>query len=228
MSADYNKLDNPAWYALTEIQKHFAIGGNELKCYRKNIVDFAAYHSSEKNILNGLDELYEPNEFFFIIGELPALPFNYIIESILPCLQMICFSSISITPEATIKKMDDEDEEEMTALINLVQPGYYKPDTRLMGDYYGIRINNQLVSLAGERIRMNGFTEISAVVTHPDFTGRKYAQQLMAHTVNKNIADGTIPFLHTAETNKRAINLYEYLGFETRRIIPFTKIKRLK
>ena len=119
--SDFHKLDNPAWYALTETQKHFAIGSNELKCYRKNIVSFA-----------------------------------------------------------------------------------------------------------GERIRMNGFTEISALVTHPEFTGRKYAQQLVAHLVNKNLAAGIIPFLHTAETNERAIKIYEYSGFEKRIIIPFTKIKRLK
>ena len=171
--ADYNKLDNPAWYALTETQKNFAIGSNELKCYGKNIVAFAAYHSSEKNFLTGLDDLYEPNESFFIIDELPALPSNYIIETILPCLQMICLSAISITPDATIVKMKDDNEEEMTALVHLALPGYYKPGTRLMGDYFGIKTNNQLVSLAGERIRMNGFTEISAVVTHPEFTDSK-------------------------------------------------------
>jgi predicted GNAT family acetyltransferase len=97
-----------------------------------------------------------------------------------------------------------------------------------MGEYYGIYHNEQLVSVTGERMRMHGLTEISAVVTHPDFTGRKYAQQLIAHVTNKNLSDGITPFLHVAETNERAIKIYEYLGFGKRRIIDFTGIKRTR
>jgi len=95
-----------------------------------------------------------------------------------------------------------------------------------MGDYYGIRVNGELVAMTGERMRMNGLTEISAVVTHPDFTGRGYAQQLVAHTSNKNLAAGIVPFLHTGSSNERAIKIYELLGYTTRRIIDFTRIKR--
>jgi len=95
-----------------------------------------------------------------------------------------------------------------------------------MGDYYGIYENGQLVSVTGERMRMPALTEISAVVTHPDFTGRKYAQQLIAFVSNKNLHAGNIPFLHVAETNERAIRIYEHLGFIKRRMINFTKIKR--
>ena len=226
--AIYNKLDNPAWYALAETQKHFAIGNDEIKCYQKDIVAFAAFHSGNKNILNGLDGLIEINESFFIIGDLPALPYNYVMENPLPCLQMTCNAIITTLAGEELEKLHDRDEEQMTALVNLVHPGYYKPGTRLMGDYYGIKNNNQLVAMAGERIRMEGFTEISAVVTHPEFTGRKYAQQLVAHIIKKNLAAGNISFLHTAATNERAIKIYEYLGFQKRKIITFTKIKRIQ
>lgn len=225
----FDKLDNPAWYALMETQKHFAIGGDELMCYQKNIVAFAACHSAKKDILNRLDELIEINESFFIIGELSALPANYIVERTIPCFQMVCSTTITnISQDTPIVKLGIENKEQMFALTNLVMPGYYKPDTRLMGVYYGIFDNNQLVAMAGERIRLNGFTEISAVVTHPAFTGRKYAQQLVAHVTNKNIKNGIIPFLHTGERNERAIKIYEYLGFLKRRIINFTKIKRVE
>jgi predicted GNAT family acetyltransferase len=98
----------------------------------------------------------------------------------------------------------------------------------MMGDYYGIRQNGELVAVTGERMRMEGLTEISAVVTHPDFTGRKYAQQLVAHVAIKNIEAGIIPFLHVAESNERAIGLYKRLGFTRRRIIDFWKIRRME
>lgn len=225
-AATYHKLDNPAWHSLTETHKHFAIGNDEIKRYQRTIAPFVTYHSDKKDILNQLNQWINCNESFFIIGDLPALPSNYITESKLLCAQMICTAEINTAANVVIEELGETDDEQMISLVNLVQPGYYNPGTRLMGDYYGIRYNDQLVSMAGERMRMNGLTEISAVVTHPDFTGRKYAQQLVAHVANKNLASQIIPFLHVAETNERAIKLYEHLGFLQRRIIAFWKIKR--
>jgi len=74
---------------------------------------------------------------------------------------------------------------------------------------------------------MDGLTEISAVVTHPDWLGLKFAQQLVTHLNHKNIEQGIIPFLHTGSGNERAIAIYELLGYTKRRIIPVTKIKRI-
>ena len=227
MFNNYYKLDNPAWHALTETHACFAVGNNEVKRYQAEIVAFAAYHSNNKNVFGQFDELISINESFFIIGGLPSNTPNYVVESVLPCVQMICVSEVKTVIAATIKKLDKTDDERLVTLINLVQPGYYKPGTRLMGDYYGIYQNEQLVSVTGERMRMYGLTEISAVVTHPDFTGRKYAQQLIAHVANKNLFAGITPLLHVAETNERAIKIYEYLGFFKRRIIDFTKIRRV-
>lgn len=225
-SSTYHKLNNPAWYSLTETHKNFAIGNEEIKRYQKDIAPFLAYSSGEEDVFIEPDQLIDVNDSFFIIGDLPSLPDNYHIESRLLCVQMICTTAVKINATAVIDELGEADEEQMTSLINLVQPGYYKSGTRLMGDYYGIRHNGQLISMTGERMRMISFTEISAVVTHPAFTGRGYARQLVAHTANKNLASGVIPFLHVAQTNERAIKLYEHLGFTQRRIIAFWKIKR--
>jgi len=46
------------------------------------------------------------------------------------------------------------------------------------------------------------------------------------HLVNKNIAQGITPFLHTEDTNERAIRLYEHLGFTTRKFVDVWKVKR--
>jgi len=62
---------------------------------------------------------------------------------------------------------------------------------------------------------------VSAVVTHPDFVGRGFAKQLVAHSVNKIFDQGKLPFLHVTESNVAAIGLYEKLGFRTRRKISF-------
>ena len=70
-------------------------------------------------------------------------------------------------------------------------------------------------------MKMNEYTEISAVVTHPDYTGRGYAKQLVSYSCNKIFNAGKIPYLHVANTNMGAIRLYEKLRFETRRKISF-------
>jgi GNAT superfamily N-acetyltransferase len=221
----YYKLDNPAWYALAESHSQFAVGTDRIKRYRPDIVAFAAFSSGNNNLVE-LTDLIGIDESVFLIGDLPELPSNFMIESTLPCAQMIIHSAITTPLTIPIETLGTKDDDEIMALINLVQPGYYKPGTRLMGDYFGIRQNGKLVAITGERMRMNGLTEVSAVVTHPDFTGRKYAQQLVTHVVNKNLAAGIVPFLHVAETNQRAIRIYEHLGFVKRRTINFTKIKR--
>jgi GNAT superfamily N-acetyltransferase len=227
MEALYYKLDNPAWHSLTEAQSHFALGNEALKCYRKDIVSFTACKQADTKTLCGLDEWTAIDESFFIIGDMESLPSNYITERIITCVQMVCDQPVPTIEGAVIEKLDDTDAEAMLHLINICLPGYYLLNTRLMGDYYGIKHNGQLVSMTGERMRMDGLTEISAVVTHPDFTGRKYAYQLVAHVANKNFAAGIIPFLHTGIKNERAIRLYEHMGFVHRRNINFTKIKRI-
>ena len=74
-------------------------------------------------------------------------------------------------------------------------------------------------------LKMDDFTEVSAVVTHPNYTNKGFAKQLIAYTVNAIFDENKIPYLHVAETNFGAIRLYEKLGFRTRRKISFWDIE---
>lgn len=224
---DYFKLDNPAWYALTEKHQQFAIGTNEVKKYQRYVAPWLAYHSTNPNILTEIDPFVEIEESCYVFDILPALPPNYIHEATVNCLQMICDQKIDrVNITAPVEKIEEASAGELEALINLVQPGYYSPGTKQMGEYYGIWQDGKLVAAAGERICLAEFTEVSGVVTHPDYTGRKYAQQLVTHVANKNFEAGLIPYLHVAESNERAIGLYEYLDFSIRRKINVWKIKK--
>ena len=226
-AATYHKLNNPAWYALTEMHQHFAEGNDAVKRYQQNIAPFAGCIADQPVSPEAFDQCFNITDSFYIIGDLPLLPSNYNIESKLLCLQMIAPSIKAVPATARIAQLSEADDEDIITLMELVFPGYYQPDTRLMGDYFGIRCNGKLVAITGERMQMNGLTEVSAVVTHPDFTGRKYAQQLVSLVAAKNLDAGIIPFLHTAEINERAIKVYELLGFIPRRIIAVWKIKRV-
>ncbi|MBL0183603.1 MAG: GNAT family N-acetyltransferase [Chitinophagaceae bacterium] len=227
MPADYKKLDNPAWHALTERHACFALGTAELKRYDPNIVLFAGFNLDTENITQQFDEVFEPNDSFFLFDDLPALPANYKIETVVQCLQMVCEKPVPVSITENILSLDKKNWEEMYALVSEVFPGYYLPGTPVMGDYFGIFKDDKLVAMAGERLSMDGLTEISAVVTHPAYGGRKYAQQLVTYLDDKNLQSGNIPFLHTGSNNERAIKIYELLGYKKRRIIPVTKIKRV-
>ena len=102
------------------------------------------------------------------------------------------------------------------ALATMMKPGPFGTRTHELGTYIGVRREGQLAALAGERMHVPGFTEISAVCTHPEHTGHGHAARLMSEVMRGIRERGEIPMLHVRGDNERAITLYERLGFETR------------
>ncbi|MBO9202004.1 MULTISPECIES: GNAT family N-acetyltransferase [Niastella] len=224
-SDPFSTLDNPAWWALTSMQQQFATGPQNAKRYQRGVLPFAALETATTENLLTLHTLFEPGELFYLIGELPPLPPGVQLLKELPCVQMVLQEATAL-PAGTepITPLNASHSDDMLHLINKVQPGYYEKDTRRLGNYAGIWQGNELVAIAGERMRLDHLTEISAICTDPAYTGRKYAQYLIAHLCNANLQMGNTPFLHVLETNERAIRLYEYLGFTTRRTISFWQL----
>jgi GNAT superfamily N-acetyltransferase len=220
------QLDNPAWSALTSEQRSFATGTAAVKRFQRGILPFAAYdHASPEKII-ALDEWLLPGEVFFLIGDLPPLPPQWEVIKELPCMQMVLPELADIAADTPILHLTAADKGDMFHLINKVQPGYYEPDTHLLGNYFGIRQEGALVAIAGERMRPEGLTEVSAICTDPAYTGRGYARQLTAHVCRINLEQGRTPYLHVLQSNQRAIGIYEKLGFKARRMISFWKLKK--
>jgi predicted GNAT family acetyltransferase len=85
--------------------------------------------------------------------------------------------------------------------------------THLLGPFIGVRREGRLVAMAGVRLNLDGFTEVSGVCTHPDHRGRGYAGALMRVVAERMLARGETPWLHAYASNSGAIALYESLGF---------------
>ena len=66
----------------------------------------------------------------------------------------------------------------MMALTALTKPGPFNKRTHELGGYLGIRREGKLVAMAGERLKVPGYTEVSAICTHPEHTGHGYARIL--------------------------------------------------
>ena len=60
---------------------------------------------------------------------------------------------------------------EMIELTALTKPGPFDKRTHELGKYLGIFREGKLVAMAGERLKVPGYTEVSAVCTHPEHTG---------------------------------------------------------
>ena len=80
--------------------------------------------------------------------------------------------------------------------------------------------------MAGERMRFDGFTEISAVCTHPGYRKRGYSSLLVGALTRNILQRGETPFLHIYRGNTEAAKLYEQLSFVHRRSIAVTVLKR--
>ena len=72
--------------------------------------------------------------------------------------------------------------------------------------------------MAGERQKLPGATEVSAVCTHPDARRRGLGAGITARVVQGILARGETPFLHHSEENP-ARTVYEALGFRLRRTV---------
>jgi predicted GNAT family acetyltransferase len=122
-------------------------------------------------------------------------------------------------------QLETRDVPEMLELIRLTEPGPFKERANELGKFYGVRQDGKLVAMAGERIRLTGFTEISAVCTHPDFQRRGLARGLMHRISREILARDEIPFLHVFAGNSNAICAYETLGFGKRQTFTGVVIK---
>ena len=223
MNTNFLKLNNPVWYSLSESHQKFAVDYGGIKFYHPDYCAFGGVENA-KDIATHLEEYSIIANEFFIVGEQPILSNKLRFKKELVCLQMVIEKRIELAITENITLLTNEHTTALFDLINLVQPGYFKFKTPLLGNYSGILKNNQLIAVTGERMKMNDFTELSAIVTHPNHTGQGYAKQLIAHAANNIFDQNKTPYLHVVETNIGAITLYKKLGFITRKQISFWNI----
>src|SRR5690349_8758209 len=130
-----NKLDNPVWHSLSETHCKFSIDYDNIKFYLPDYCPFGGFRKGQHNI--DPDNNYSLHaDNFFVVGERPVLPKILNIKKDLVCLQMVVESKIEIVPKDQINKLSIEDADKLFELVNAVQPGYFRPKTFLLGDYW--------------------------------------------------------------------------------------------
>ncbi|MBI4935773.1 MAG: GNAT family N-acetyltransferase [Actinobacteria bacterium] len=216
-------LDTLVWHALTTTHQHLSVGDDRARRYLTDVAGFVALADDSDASWASLERIVEPGDTVLLSGGAPpALPDRWTPIGQGLGYQMV-LETLSESPpiDATIRPLTADDVPQMLALVELTQPGPFRPRTIELGDYYGIVADGALVAMAGERLQVPTHTEVSAVCTHPAFRGRGYAAAL-THRVASGILDrGQRPILHLAQTNVGALRVYERLGFAVRRQLPF-------
>ncbi len=141
--------------------------------------------------------------------------------------QMIAMRPVTDGPageEFAVVPLTEADAPEMLALALLTQPGPFFARTHQLGDFIGVKVDGRLAAMAGERMRPDGFTEVSGVCSHPDHRGKGYAAALTRRVTAAIQARGEMAYLHVYAHNATAIRLYEQLGFSIRREMWMTSL----
>jgi ribosomal protein S18 acetylase RimI-like enzyme len=86
--------------------------------------------------------------------------------------------------------------------------------------------SGELIATGGERLQHDGYSEISAIWTHPSFRGQGFAVSLIWHLVRNHRRDGLVSWLHAGCANHRAVRLYLGMGFEQVRKVTLHRISR--
>lgn len=223
---DERALDNPAWAALTSVHAHLAQVKGQAARYPAEVSLFGAFaDGATEEAWDDLAALVQPGESVAVTGTSLAVPPGWELN-LIAGVQMVD-TSMRAEPLPEAVTLGPDDVPEMLDLVARARPGPFAPRTIELGRYLGVRHEGALIAMAGERLQLPGWVEISAVCTDQAHRGRGLGTALVRAVAAGIRARGATPFLHTAASNERAIRLYRGLGFTQRRETRILDLTRL-
>jgi ribosomal protein S18 acetylase RimI-like enzyme len=209
-------LDNPVWHALSPEQSALAQGNGLAKRFPLDVAPFGGLIDQSAAAYDALEKILPGAVTALALDAEPVLPPDWEMVQSGEMYQMICEAPAHLDERQIFSELTKADVPEMLALTKLTEPGPFLPRTIELGAYLGGHDAGSLVAMAGERLHLTGFTEISAVCTHPQYRGRGYGNALLSALISRIVRRGEIPFLHVRTGNVTAVGLYEKLGFRVR------------
>jgi len=226
-AGDRDELANPVWHALIGPQRHLAAS-------RAGVDGGPSWFDPAVTIWHGAAELdaegwqamaaaVDPGAVVVVMraevsepaeADWKILGRRHLLQLIAPRVQPDSDSTgVSASHASELIELGSEDVDDMLALTRLTEPGPFERRTIEMGRYLGVRREGRLVAMAGERLSLEGATEISAVCTHPEALGQGLAATLTMAVAKGIQKRGKLAFLHVDQNNERALGLYGHLGF---------------
>ncbi len=223
----HHPLDYPIWTALTTTQQALAEGDARARRYPREITPFAAMADTSAESFAALGALMSPKEIAVLFTPEAVTPPAEFKVTLADTGEQMTGTPIE-TPASgvDIVTLGAGDVPAMVELTALTKPGPFSARTHELGTFLGIRVDGQLVAMAGERMKPAHYTEMTAVCVHPSHRGRGYGQMLLSAIARQIVSRGETPFLHVFTNNHSAIALYRRQGMEIRRRLHVTVLKK--
>ena len=223
------ELDNPFWSSLCSRHRALALREGDVARYSPEFAPFLGVADGDVEVGDALASLVAPGESVLLLGIAPRrVPDGWQLEAFADLAQMTCIRPLEVIDGPEVIELSGAHRADVLALTALVYPHYFRPRTMELGRYFGIYQDGRLAAMIGERLGTGTTREASAICTHPDFNGRGYARRLTAMLTNDLLARGSLPFLHVSHENRRALQLYEQIGYRHRRDIGFWSLRRAR
>ncbi|MFJ4679605.1 MULTISPECIES: GNAT family N-acetyltransferase [unclassified Kitasatospora] len=225
LDLDTAALDDPVGHSLGGAHAHLARRCGEAVRYDPEVASFSSVGARPgPGAWDDLVGLLGAGEFADLFS-CPALPpAHWEPEFVLEGHQLVQVEQVRPALPGGLRAVElgAADVPEMLDLVERTRPGPFRPRTRELGTYLGVRDRDgTLLAMAGERLHPPGFTEVSAVCTAPGARGRGLAAHLVGELAARITARGERPFLHVAAANTGALALYGRLGFARRADVVF-------
>lgn len=210
-------LDNAVWHALGGPLAAFAEGDGRARRFRPDVAPFGAIDDpADPAAWDGLRTLFGASSVAPLFRPPLTPPAGWTTVMRWPCWQMVAPADLPAPAVQGLTVLGTADREAMLALTEATRPGPFLQRTHELGHYVGVRAGGRLIAMAGERLRVPGATEISAVCTDPAHQRRGLAAALVRVLVARIQARGETAFLHVATDNVPALRVYDALGFVRR------------
>ena len=220
-------LDHPIWTALTTRHQALAEGGALARRYPIAITPFADMAEISPRGFAALGVMMLGPEIAVLFTPEPvSAPAEFKVLLAETGEQMIGTPAEVPAGKVEILMLGAADVSDMMALTTLTKPGPFSARTPELGTFLGIRVDGELVAMAGERMKPADYTEITAVCVHPSHRGHSYGQILLSAVSRRILARGEIPFLHLLTSNASALALYRRQGMEIRRRLHVTVLQK--
>jgi ribosomal protein S18 acetylase RimI-like enzyme len=218
-------LDNPVWHALRGVQRGFAEWNGLAARYEPKVAMFSALPDEPTaKAWHDLEALVGTGGVAVLFRDAVPLFEGWSDLFRIPTRQMV-ITAADRDCDVELERLAPTEVAEMLELVAETQPGPFAPRTVELGTYLGVRRDGALVAMAGERMHLDGHTEISAVCTRPEYRGRGLASALIRALVGQILSRNEVPFLHVVVENVGAIRVYESLGFTTRRVFDVVGVR---